>query len=547
MKTNDPNRYAIDGITQLIYTLPTNYEVGFVAYNTEVCAGQHLLDNDQRGKIMELANGIQYSGYSNAGAGPKQAVAFLEESPAVEKTIVMLSDGEFLMASEELTRQSQESYQRAIETAKENGIRIQVIGRGEEMEDTDNSIFQAAAHTGGGTWYTPQALEIQTAIDSILNDRLQVRQMTAAIIDADGSLEDVTIKLPFSHASKVRVLLTSNSAIKNLKTNFKAQKASQINGERYSLIEVDRPQGDQLEISFMGTAGNQVRIALIPEYRVASRAEVSYEDQLPADEGAVDYDRTAAITYTFYDADNDNIRLWMEEYFQHGRIILQTGEEQEEAALADGQLASKKAVTADTLLEVDFDCLALPVNVLAITPVIVELEGPPSLPEEPPYVLYGIIAAAIVGIAAVVLYRRNKPRPQSLPENDSRPAPGKASYVGKINLYITRTPSGQDIRPLSYDLFRLPSTKVISLAELLESCGIKENFEGAERIYINSGQGRSIILTNQSDCCIMKSGEILMKQKSYQLFEEAKVDITFEDENSELTFQYKGLKPSQMR
>lgn len=253
MKTNDPNRYAIDGITQLIYTLPTNYEVGFVAYITEVCAGQHLLDNDQRGKIMELANGIQYSGYSNAGAGPKQAVAFLEESPAVEKTIVMLSDGEFLMASEELTRQSQESYQRAIETAKEDGIRIQVIGLGEEMEDTDNSIFQAAAHTGGGTWYTPQALEIQTAIDTILNDRLQVRQMTAAIIDADGSLEDVTIKLPFSHASKVRVLLTSNSAIKNLKTNFKAQKASQINGERYSLIEVDRPQGDQLEISFMGT------------------------------------------------------------------------------------------------------------------------------------------------------------------------------------------------------------------------------------------------------------------------------------------------------
>ena len=45
----------------------------------------------------------------------------------------------------------------------------------------------------------------------------------------------------------------------------------------------------------------------------------------------------------------------------------------------------------------------------------------------------------------------------------------------------------------------------------------------------------------------MMSGEILMKQKSYQLFEEAKVDITFEDEISELTFQYKGLRPSEMQ
>ena len=37
-----------------------------------------------------------------------------------------------------------------------------------------------------------------------------------------------------------------------------------------------------------------------------------------------------------------------------------------------------------------------------------------------------------------------------------------------------------------------------------------------------------------------------MKGKSYQLFTESKVDIAFEDEMSELTFQYKDLKPSEM-
>ena len=176
------------------------------------------------------------------------------------------------------------------------------------------------------------------------------------------------------------------------------------------------------------------------------------------------------------------------------------------------------------------------------------LEAAHLLPvKKPPYILYLILAGTIIGITAVLIYGRKKPQPEVIPESDGRPAPGKASYVGKINLYVTRAPSGYDIRPLSYDLFRLPSSKVISLAEVLESCGVEEVFEGAGKIYINSGQGRSIILTNQSDCCIMKSGEILMKQKSYQLFEESKVDITFEDEISELTFQYKVLRPSQMR
>jgi Ca-activated chloride channel family protein len=38
-----------------------------------------------------------------------------------------------------------------------------------------------------------------------------------------------------------------------------------------------------------------------------------------------------------------------------------------------------------------------------------------------------------------------------------------------------------------------------------------------------------------------------MKKKSYQITVGGKVDIVFEDETSELTFQYKDLKPSEMR
>ena len=548
MKTNDPKGYAIDGIAQLIYTLPTNYEVGFVAYNTEICAGQAPLDNGEREQIMKLAKGVQYSGYSNAGAGLEQAVEFLAQSSAKEKNIVMLSDGEFLMVNEELTKQSRESYQKAMETAKEKGMKIHVIGLGKDMENTKNSIFQAATYTAGGSYYTPQALEIQSAIDAILNEQLKIKQMTAAIVDAEGSMEKVSLDLPFSYASKVRILLTSNSAIENLQTNVKAEGARQIRGERYSLIEVDKPQSNRLEIGFVGTAGTQVRITLIPEYKVTSKVEILYQDREPEEKTAVRYDREATIKYTFYDAENENIQLWKEEYFQHGRIILREGEKEEEVALERGQLISHRTVKEERFSEVTFDCSSLPVNVLGTAPVEVALEAPPLLPvKKPPYILYLILAGTIIGITAVLIYGRKKPQPEVIPESDGRPAPGKASYVGKINLYVTRAPSGYDIRPLSYDLFRLPSSKVISLAEVLESCGVKEVFEGAGRIYINSGQGRSIILTNQSDCCIMKSGEILMKQKSYQLFEESKVDITFEDEISELTFQYKVLRPSQMR
>lgn len=552
MTGNDPNRYAIDSIAQLIYTLPTNYEVGFLAYNSDICTLQGFLGNSQRSRIMDAAETVEYSGYSNAGAGLEEAVLMLESSPAAEKDIILLSDGEILMEDEETTAQSEKAYQSAVDQAAKNNIRIHVIGLGEEMEDTGNSIFKAAEETGGGVYYSHQALDIQTAIDSITENQLNIRQMTAAIVDAGENTENVDINMPFAHAGTVRVLLTSDSSIKNLKTNFTAESAKQTNGERYSLIEIEKPKGDKLNISFDGTPGNQVRITMIPEYLVLSKAEVSYEDSIPKEEGALSYEREAEITFTFYDAGNESVQLWTEEYFNHSKLSFLAEDKEEEKTLEAGQILLKEQVTEDSVKNISFTCEKFPANVLDISEIEISLEEPPLLPveepEDPPYGLYGMAVLAVLFLVLIllVLLRRGTPRNTFAPEEPYRPAPGNSSYVGRLNIYVTRTKSGYDISPLAYDLFRLPANRVISISEILENCGIRETFQGAEGIYLSSGQGRSIILTNQSDCCIMKSGEILMKKKSYQLFTESKVDITFEDEISELTFQYKDLKPSEM-
>lgn len=552
MKSNDPNRYAIDSIAQFIYTLPSNFEIGFVAYNAEVCAEQTFLDNTHRNEIMETAETVQYVGYSNAGAGMMKAVEMLLENTAVEKDIVLLSDGECLMKDEDATKIAYTAYQSAIVQAAQYGIRIHVVGLGEEMEDIDNSIFQAAAKTGGGVYHSPQALDIQHAIDAILQEQFHIRQMTTAVIDAGEDAIKMGIDIPFAHASTVRVLLTSSSPIRDLTTNINAEGVKQVNGERYSLIEIDSPKGDRMELSFGGTPGNQIRIIQIPEYWVTAKGSVSYQDSVPETLDAYVYDREAIITYTFHDMENNNIQLWTEDYFAHSKVPIEIEGDFQEATLVDGQLQTQETITKSSEREVSFDFSEFPANILGINTVKVVLEEPPLLPvEEPdkvPYVMYVIlflVIALVILVVVIVGLMKNKP-PTVIPDDDGRPEPGKSSYVGRLNIYITRTASGYDISPMSYDLFRLPSTRVISMAEILESCGLKETFAGAGRIFISSGQGRSVILTNQSDCCIMKSGEILMKKKSYQLFAGAKVDIAFEDEISELTFQYRELKPSEM-
>ena len=552
MKNNDPNRYAIDGIAQFIYTLPSNFEIGFVAYNAEVCAKQTLLKNAYRNEIMKVAETVQYTGYSNAGDGMMQAVEMLMDSSATEKDIVLLSDGECLMQDEDATKIAYTAYQSATVQAVQSGIRIHVIGLGEEMEDIENSIFQAAAKTNGGVYHSPQALDIQHSIDSILQQQFHIKQMTAAVIDAGEDAVKMGIDIPFAHASTVRVLLTSNSPIQDLTTNINAEGVKQVNGERYSLIEIENPKEEKMELGFRWTPGNQIRIIQIPEYWVTPKVSISYQDRVPDVPDASVYDREATIVYTFYDMENNDIQLWRENYFAHSKLSIGNADNFQEGTLMDGQLQMYETVTTHCEKEVSFDYAAFPANILGSDTVKVVLEEPPALPIEEPdkfpsvmyVILFFIIVLVIVTIIVIVLMKTK--RPTVIPDDDGRPEPGKSSYVGRLNIYITRTASGYDISPLSYDLFRLPSTRVISMAEILESCGLKETFAGAGHIFISSGQGRSVILTNQSDCCIMKSGEILMKKKSYQLFAGAKVDIAFEDEISELTFQYRELKPSEM-
>lgn len=551
MKTNDPERLALDSIAQLLYSLPSNYGVGLATYSTEAALLQGGVENSRRSEVMELAEDVVYQGYSNAGAGLACAVEALAGTHVKEKYIVMLSDGEILLKEDVETQESQQMYQTALERAREQGIIIHVIGLGEDMEDLDNTIFKAAAATGGKSWHTSQATGIQGAIDAVLAE-MGVKQSTVAIVDAGGGEENVIVELPYFRADRIRVLLTGSAQIQNLNSAFQAESARQINGDRYSFLEIERPADGHLEIGFEAAAGTQIRINAIPEYAVFPKVEVTYEDKLPEEEESLYYQRTAKLSYTFYSVENPSASLWESEFFEHGKITLDRGGEAEELSLHAGVLEMRESVSAADKYEVYFDYSKLPVNVIGDNCVTVSLEAPPAVPVEEPkpqsipigvWVAGGILLAAVLVCIVLILYiRRSKPVPA--PEEE-RPQPSKYSYVGKVNMYITRTKSGYDIPPLYYNLFRLPAGKVLSLQEILKECEVSEEFPGAKDIYFKPGMNRSLILTNNSDCTIMKSREILMKNKSYQLALGAKVDISFEDEISELTLQYKDLKSSE--
>lgn len=553
MNENDPNRIAFDSIAQLIYSLPSNYSVGFVAYNTDVIASVGMTDCDNRDTIMSAADAVTYRGYSNAGAVLTQALTLLDSITADSKSIIMLSDGEIIMGTEDATVASADQFDNAVETAKVQNIPIHVIGLGADMENVENTIFSASIETGGSSYHAPQAAEIQQAINSILTEQLRVKQTTAAIVDVSSSnIEEVDISLPSSHASKVRIMFTSNSPIRNLNADFNAEDVHQVSGEHYTLLELTRPYTNSVHTTFQGIAGSQVRVNVITEYAVSAHTNIIYTDTPSEDSSSTD--RTAKIELTFYDSSNPKQQVLTDSVFDNYSVAGTIGGVHWNSSLHSGKIELQTAVLEDQTMDISIDFSNLQTNILLAQPLSISLDAAPvPTQEQDSRPVMVVVSISIFFIGLVIIYwfsshRRKEPSPFPNKETPKvTPAGSKYSYTGRLNLYITRTKSGYDIPPLTYNLFRIPRGKVLSLQEILDGCNVTESLEGANRIYFRPGSNRCLVLSNDSDCTLIQNREILIKGRSYSIGLDSKLDITFEDEISEMVLQYRDVKPSEAK
>lgn len=153
------------------------------------------------------------------------------------------------------------------------------------------------------------------------------------------------------------------------------------------------------------------------------------------------------------------------------------------------------------------------------------------------------IAAVAVSIGCFVCWRMRKPQPK-LPDP---PPASRYEYAGKLKLYVTQSPDDGDIAPMEYNLYRNFRKEEISLGTILAHCGIKLPFSGAHKIFFAPGANKALILSNHSDCTVLKNRDLLVKNHSCLLYFNERVHITFEDERSELILEYKNVKPSERK
>ena len=537
MKDADAGYAAFDVVKALAAVLPRDYRVGLVAYQEEVCAKQPLgSSHEMMGRALE---GIGYADYGNAGAGLWEAVSLLD-SDAADKRIILISDGEIMMKTQEGTEESAELFDRAVKEAAGKGIRIDVAALGQKLEE-GHTVYAAAGATGGQLYELPDGEALGDFTQAQLLEQCGLR--VSHVGQINGLSGELSVRLPDCLMSKARLVLLGSQQNENMTVGCEAEKMQVSKGGTYTVIELLHPASDQVTIQMRADVPMDVNAYLSAEYDYRLSADYSY----------VQATQTANLRMHITDLSGRNM---LEGHLQDGGVQVYLDGEQQEYRAAGGSFCLSGQYEQDAVADLRIGFDGLYGYYYGEPQVSVEIAVPVIIEEEPPGIDWFFWSVIIVFVAALVIifclaYRQKKRtagKRRFIDESRTLPRETqnhKSEFNGKLQIYVIHSKEEIDYPPESINLFARCNRDIITLEWLLDACNLPLNLKGAERIILKPGDDRSLIIKNNSKASVLMGRELLLKGHAYHLYYGEKVTFIFDPEDTEIEVHYRDLKPNE--
>lgn len=529
---------ATQSIRLMAHTLTSDFKAGFVSFNTEV-QGVCGLARSLSAFDQTVASTV-FTGYSNTGAGLERAISLFSDDGGVSRSIVLLSDGEIIMAADSATQSSEAQFQSAVDDAASRGIVIHTIMLGDAGAGAN--VLDASAETGGTVHLAADRAQMLEAAEEILFTDFGIRQSAVAAGGAQNGRLNIT--LPDTGMRRAKILLTSDFTLNNVTAAGNAGDVQVTTGQRFAVVDLTAPTQTGVSVAFDAVASGDIRARLISEYDVILSAQVTYpESGVPSSESR----QPPRITVTA--KASNGVELWKSAVFDTKTLPLIVNGDTFSATIENGraELEYTGAETADYSVSVDLS--GFEGNFLAVEdarvrearPVVAEPE--PGIDYRPLIVILVCLAAALA--AVLIMGRRSAARRKPVKFTGVPPESAKPvkQFCGKLNIYVTQAPDDQDVPPQSFNLYRENRDK-IRLRYIFAVCGIALGDVDDRDILLEPGSDGGLCITNQSNATVLCGRELVMKGRTAEMHYEEKVTITF-DNDSEVLLHYKNVKPGE--
>lgn len=551
MEDVDGQYLAFDFIKGLSAAMPRNCKIGAVAYNDEVCAFLPL--GSSYAIIDDELEKLEYKRYGNAGAGMEMAVGMFGNG-AAQKQIILISDGEIMMDSEEATTESANSFAQAIQEAKGKSIAVDVLAIGKRIEE-GATVYAAAEDTGGNLYEIGNGEELGGFIEKYLFENWRINQSHVGKLN--GMSGELTVKLPDCLMETAQIILLGKQQNENLAVTCEADRINVLKGRNYTTIELLHPNAEEIKIRTFADTAMDIDAYLMAEYDFSITAGHAFE--AGSREGRNQKDE-------IQETEMQEAEIWLEVVNKEGKNLLDghlgnggmeiylDGRKQE-YTISDGKARIRENYSQDSIakLEVRFPSShgsyygESEVEERIVVPIIEEE------PERIDWFFWCIMTVFVIAITAIfyIAYKRRATsgykkkiidNSRVLPKESGR---RRNDFCGKIVVYIIHNKDDIDYPPESINLFARCNREMITLEWILDACNIPLDLKGADRIIIKPEEDRSLAIKNSSKASALMGRELLIKGRTYHLYYHEKITFIFEQEDAEIEIHYKDLKPNE--
>ncbi len=538
MENVDSQYLAFDFVKGLAASLPENCEIGLVTFNNEVCASLPI--GSEYTEIEHTLDGLRYRQYGNAGAGMEAAVALFGDEQA-EKSVLLLSDGEIMMDTDEGTEASVMAFRQAVAAAKDRDVEIDVLAMGEKIQE-GYTVYSAADETGGNLYEIADADGLSRYIDRYLFEEWGYRG--SHIGKMDGTSAELTVSLPDCMMESAKIILTGEQQNENMTVHCEAGRIDVFKGRRYTVVDISAPVSEEISIQMTSDQSMRIDAYLFAEY-----------------ECTVDTGHT-------YDADTQTVRIWVDirdpmgnsllnGHLADGGMELYLDGEKENYTVSEGKawIDMDQAKTQQTETQIQ-------IEVRFVDPIgnyygVHSAQEKIIIPAEEPdidWFFWSVIAVFITAVTAVFCISYSRRRRQhtisrqmvdlGAVEPLEKAAP-KSDFTGKIVVYVIHNKNDIDYPPESINLFARCRRESITLEWILDTCNLPLDLKGAEKIIFKPGEDRSLVVKNNSRASVLIGRALLTRGQSYNLYYHEKVTFIFDQEDAEIEVHYKDLKPNE--
>lgn len=538
MEDIDSEYYAFDFIKGLSAIVPRHYRIGMIAYNNEVCVRLPL--GSSYGMIENALDDLEYMRYGNAGVALSEALELFGDGQS-EKRILLISDGEIMMDSKDKTEESAASFVFAEERAKNQGIVIDVVALGPQIEE-GYTVYPAAETTGGQLYSLPDEDTLKNFTEAYLFD--ENRLGTRHVGRSGGNGGVLSVKLPDCLMNKAKIILLGIQQNENLTIICEADKINVLKGRLYTVIELLEPHSEEVQIQMPSDAATDISAYLTAEYDFNIKSGYRYLQ----DSGS------AEIWIEMLGQDGSNL---LGGYLKDEKPTIYLDGVQTESQIADGKLYIEKEYDQDATAELRISFDGLFGNYYGFTTTeeritVPVVEEPEEEPPEPDWLFWGIILFFLVALVFILCLsrrlNRKTHRKKMIEESGMLPKANpvhKNDFFGKVQVYVIRNRNDIDYPPGTINLFARCNREMITLEWILDACNLPLEAQGADKVIIKPGNDKSLVIKNNGKATALMGRELLEKNVSCRMYYNQKVTFIFDQEDTEIEVHYKDLKPNE--